>query len=239
MMKRLASLATVLLVAVGWVAPAHSQNLSIGAHAGGNFATFQGDTDAFTESLQDVFGSGNTDVGRRTAVRAGVFVEIPLTEVVSLRPELMYTQKGSTVEASASQTIGGEQIEVDLDGTLRFHYLQIPVLAAAEIPTQGPLVPRFYVGPAVGFDLSTESELEATATVGGESETETQTDDVDVEDVDVGAVVGGELGYRIAPGQTIALDVRYNPSFTAVNPEGDFDVRNDVLSVGVSYRFAL
>lgn len=238
-MKRFAPLAAVLLVAVGWMAPAQSQNLSIGAHASGNFATFQGDTDTYTESLQNIFGSGNTDLGRRAAVRAGVFVEIPLTEVVSLRPELMYTQKGSTVEASASQTIGGEQIEVDLDETSRFHYLQIPVLATAEIPTQGPIVPRFYVGPAVGFDLSAESEVEVTVTGGGESGTQAQTNDVEVEDVDVGAVVGGEFGYRIAPGQTIALDVRYNPSVTAVNSEGDFDVRNDVLSVGVSYRFAL
>jgi hypothetical protein len=229
----------VLLIVVGAPEPAHSQNLTVGLHAGGTFATFQGDTDEFSRRIQGVVGSGNTDLGRRAALRTGVFLEIPLTDVVSLRPEIVYAQKGATLEARGTQTIADQEVAVDLDGTLRFHYVHIPVLAVAEIPTETSLVPRFYVGPTVGFDVSSESELEASATLAGETQTETRTDDANVEDVDVGAVVGGELGYRIAPGQTIALDVRYNPSINSVNPEGDFDVRNDVLSVGVSYRFDL
>jgi len=238
-MKRLAPLAAVLLFTLGWLAPAHSQNLSIGAHAGGNFATFQGDTDEVTAGLEEVFGSGSSDIGRRTAVRAGVFLEVGLTEAVALRPEIVYTQKGATIDARVTQTVFGDPVEVELDGTFRFHYLQVPVLATVEIPTESRIVPRLYVGPAAGFDLSAEAELETTATQGGETATESETNDVDVEDVDVGAVIGGELGYRIAPGQTIALDIRYNPSFNSANAEGDIDIRNDVLSVGVSYRFAL
>jgi hypothetical protein len=133
---------TLFLLIVGSAPePPLSQNLTVRVHAGGAFAAFQGDTDDFNRRIQGVVGSGNTDVGRRAALRTGVFLEIPLTDVVSLRPEIVYAQKGATLEARGTRAI--------------------------------------------------------------------------------------------------APDFRHNPRIQSVHSEGDFDVRNDVLSVGVSYRFDL
>jgi len=238
-MKQCAALATVVLFAVGLVGVAQGQPLSIGGHAGGNFATFQGDTDEFTTGLGEVFNTGRSDLGRRTAFRIGVFLEIPLTDVVGLRPEVLYTQKGATLDGSATQVVVGEEFEVEFEGTFRFDYLQIPVLAVVKIPTEGSFTPRLFVGPAVGFNVSAEGEAESTVTGPDTRRTDTITEEADVEDVDLGGVIGGERGYALANGHTIALDLRYNPIFNTVNPDGEFDVRNQVFSAGLSYRITL
>lgn len=81
--------------------------ISMGPLVGLNFADISGD------DFADEFGDTNSRLG----FAIGGFAEFGLSDLVSLRPELVYTQKGTEVEA------GGVEAKVKLDN------VQLPVLA--------------------------------------------------------------------------------------------------------------
>lgn len=219
MQRLIPILFTLLLVP----SAAQAQGVKLGIRAGGNFATFRGDTE---EALE--FPGTSSEFERRTALQIGGFFQFAVSDQFTIQPELIYTQKGSSLDGSVS--VQGQV--VDFSGTFRFSYLEIPVLAKFQIPTTGSLKPSIFAGPALGFNLTSEFEIEA----GGESETD---DDVDVSSTELGVVIGGELAYILASGNAISLDIRYNPGITDVDSEGDESLQNDIITVGLSYTFSL
>lgn len=238
--RRLACLflLTGLLATSGGVLPASAQSLKFGLQAGGNFASFRGETGALTETENE---ESSAELGRRTAFQAGAFVEIGINDWLSVRPELSYVRKGTTIDATLRATnpqTGEVQTFAELDGTLRLSYLELPVLAKLQLPTTGRFAPSLFVGPSFGVNLTSESRTEVRSQV-DEINDETRTEDVDTADTEFGAVIGGEVAYTLSSGHAVSLDVRYSTGFTDASP-GDVDapVQNEVVSVGVGYTFS-
>jgi len=232
-MKKITSIGLLLCLIVG---TAQAQSTKLGIRVGGNLASFRGDTN---QLARDFGGERGSDFGRRSGLTVGGVLRVGLTDVFSIRTEVAYTQKGATLETTSSTTIDGQSGTIESDLTGRLDYLDIPVLAEFAIPTSGKVEPYLFAGPSVGFELDSEVETETTVRLQGESATETETEDIDVESTDVGAVIGGGAAYVLDSGNSISLDVRFNPSFRSLDSDSPIDVQNDVITVGLEYTFLL
>jgi hypothetical protein len=170
--------------------------VSFGAKAGVNFATITGDE--------------TSGVDARTSFHVGGVVEIPVSDVFSVQPELLYSSQGAKYK------------EEDIDVELKLDYLNLPIMA------------KFYVGegfsleagPQIGIMLSSKFEVEG---ISAEIDEATK-------DIDFGLNFG--LGYKMATGLT--LGARYNLGLTNFwDSEGSesVDNKNGVIQISIGYFF--
>lgn len=196
-MKKLLSLICVIaLVSAAGVTTANAQSpLNFGLRGGLNIANLNNvdDTDA------------------RTGFTAGAYFnfKVPMSPV-SIQPEILYTQKGF----EASGTVFGQQISA----TTKLDYIEVPVLAKFSF-APGPVTPKVYFGPYVGFNVKAEAEVES----GGQSGTEDIKDSI--KDTDFGVVVGAEVSIS-----KLNVGIRYGAGLTKI-AEDDSDGKNGVLSI--------
>jgi hypothetical protein len=158
---------------------------------------------------------GDIDPDGITAIRAGGFVEIGLSDAFFVQPELLYSAKGYEVSRA------GITAETNLD------YLSVPILAKYAFVNNRDLQVSAQAGPYVGILLSAES---------GGADVSDQTSSVDV-----GGQVGVGAAYSAGPG-SITLDVRAGFGFTDVNDNSNNNqsATNQVLpSATVGYAFEL
>jgi len=126
-----------------------------------------------------VFGE-NVKENPRTGIVAGGFAVIGFGGAFSVQPELNYVQKGHTVEFTPLPPPGQPGLEVSRferlepgKMTLRFSYIEIPVLARyrfAPDDTEG-LYPHVFAGPTFGFNLTSNIGIESDAYDGGDTQT--------------------------------------------------------------------
>jgi hypothetical protein len=140
---------------------ASTNEISFGAKAGVNFASFTGDIDG--ENVDDWEG--------RTGLNFGGVVNIPISDVFAVQPEVIFSQQGFT------------ESYMGYDVTGRFDYLNIPVLADFTVAEGFSL----QAGPQVGFNIKKEIE-----SPDGKEDVE------DVESVSFDGVVGAQ--YRLPIG---------------------------------------
>lgn len=102
-----------------------AQELQFGIKGGLNIASFTGDT---------------SGIDSRTAFHFGVMAEIPVSEVFSIQPELLYSAQGAKAD--------GDQLKLD--------YLNI-LLMAKYYAAQGVSIEA---GPQIGLLVSAKSEID-------------------------------------------------------------------------------
>lgn len=197
----LPTLAAVALAAAPAAAEAQS---GFGIVGGVNFATLSGD------------GAG--DAGHRTGLVLGGFAAIPLGNVLTFRPEVVYTQKGATYE------LAGVERGLQLD------YIEIPILLRIGVPVGMGL--HALAGPTMAFELSCSSEVEG----GGVDLSGDCDDDEERKSFLVGGQVGA--GVDLPLGATVlSLDGRYTFDLESF-PENEADERSHrVWSVTASVGF--
>ncbi len=77
-----------------------AQGLEAGLRTGSSFSTFRGNTEVVRRGTA-------YDLQRRSGIQTAGFVAVPLTDVLRLRPELKYVQKGAIVEDTRAFTPTG------------------------------------------------------------------------------------------------------------------------------------
>lgn len=189
---------------------AQEKNIQLGAKAGLNLASLTGDLDG---------------TKGRTSFHLGGMAEIPMTDKLSIQPELLFSSQGAK----------------DGDASLIFNYLNIPVMGKYYVTEELSLE----VGPQFGYLLSANFKYE---TDGGDNpNTETndersntkasETEDVkdDVKSIDFGLNIG--LGYKMENG--INFGARYNLGLAnANNIEGSSETfKNGVFQISIGYFF--
>lgn len=185
----LAALAALLVL------PAAHAQATFGLRAGLNVSDFSGD------------GAPNTDP--RLGFSGGVTADVPLSPMVSLRPELIYTMKGG-VDANNS------------DVTLAVDYIEVPVLIGVTIPaTDTGLLLGAYAGPTLAFKVRESLNGQ----FGGLN--------ADVfKSTDVGAALGATVGAG-----PFAVDARYTLGLTNAADNDNLNIRNNVFSISAVYTF--
>lgn len=203
--------------------------ISWNAKVGMNMSNFTGD--AFKDSKM------------RIGFNVGVGAEYQFTEMWSIQPSLMFTQKGTKMEVS----------EDDVTATAKLNpmYLEIPVLAAARFAVADNQNIVIKAGPYFAFGLAGKFKTEVSGDLGGVS-VEDVLDYFDVPkeaDLFKDAKDGGVDMKRFDFG--IGVGVAYEIGKVFVSLDGEFGLTklidfkdNDVsnpknmnFSIGVGYKF--
>ncbi len=187
-----------------------TKNLQIGAKAGVNFSTITGD-------LSEIKG--------RTSFHFGGVVELPISEKLSVQPELLFSSQGAKYPD---------------EGTLILNYLQMPIMGKYYVMDELSLE----FGPQIGYLLSAKFKYDSDEdgndpgpNTTGERSQAVEKEDVksDVKSLDIGLLFG--LGYKLDNG--INFGARYNLGLLDGNnfDDGFGKFKNSVFQISVGYFF--
>jgi len=196
-MKKILILSIVTLSAVTMQA-----QIKFGVKAGANFYKLTG-KDASDAGLEE---SRKIKIG----LGAGAFANIPINEMLSVQPELLFSQEGNY------------QKEGDVKMHVNLNYLQLPVMVQYN-HTSG-----FYAetGPQVGLLLSAKSKTE----ISGEKETQDLKDQM--KSIAFAWSVGA--GFKLQNG--VGIGARYNFGLTTIDDSDEASKLNSSgFHIGLFY----
>lgn len=234
----------VCLLVLGTTVPeAAAQSPRVGLRTGPTFGFMSNGASLFTG------GQATVNANPRLDLHAGAYLVLPLTEAVSLQPELLYTRKGGHFSQPLPERYSVERY--------RLSYVQGLLLGRRSLPIPGRLSAHAVAGLSVDLTLSGAVRRNARTTEG------TLEDHVDLlannhlRCWDLGLVVGAGLGYSLGTSGRLSIDLRYNPGLHSVfsgggnelNPSTDADIfplasspstlRHDVVTASFTYTVPL
>ena len=211
-------IALLIALIIFGLTQANAQNF--GFKGGYNYSSFNGEV-AKDNTLKGLSG-----------FYVGALLELPLGDVLSLQPEVIYSRQGAAWEKDYNIPILGKG---SLKNDIKLDYLNIPVMAKVNL---GPLF--LQGGVQFGFLVG---KPETSSTVNGRRVTEELDKDA-YASFDFG--VGAGLGVNLS--QHFFIEARYTHSLTnALDPDNnslknarisdDNNFKNAVLSVGLGVKF--
>ena len=211
-------IALLIALTIFGLTQANAQNF--GFKGGYNYSSFNGDV-AKDNTLKGLSG-----------FYVGALLELPLGDVISLQPEVIYSRQGAAWEKDYNIPILGKG---SLKNDIKLDYLNIPVMAKVNL---GPLF--LQGGVQFGFLVG---KPETSSTVNGRRVTEELDKDA-YASFDFG--VGAGLGVNLS--EHFFIEARYTHSLTnALDPDNNSlknasisdknDFKNAVLSVGLGVKF--
>lgn len=173
-------------------------------------------------SFTNVRGDSVVNTDSRTVGCFGGFVEIPINDMVSFQPELLYAMKGAKESC--------EEEGYEEESVLKLTYVEIPMLFKINVPMAGAVRPFLVVGPEVAFKVSAKFE----DTVNGKTE---KGDAEEVKGTDLGMIIGGGIGFPMMDRMAM-LEARYDLGLTTIDdsPAKD-DVKNNAISIMLGITF--
>jgi hypothetical protein len=174
-----------------------------------------------------------------TGPTGAVFLDIPLSDRVSFRPEVAYVQKGVMVREGGTFNLFNVPITVGGKIAYQSQNLEVPLLIKVNL-TDGPVQPYFIAGPSVGYALDGRIRTRGTGLLS------TKPFDINVPyggtltRWDVGAVGGLGLSMEAGAGK-IFVEGRYTHGFTRQIqvPIVNVNVRNRGVALSVGYSFPI
>lgn len=168
-----------------------------------------------------------------------IFLDIPLSDRVSFRPEAAYVQKGFVVREGLDVNLGGFNLPIGARVAYQSKNIEIPLLLKVNL-TDGAFQPYLIAGPSVGYALDGRIRTRATAFF------TTQPYDVDLNyggmlnRWDIGAVGGLGLSMDAGAGKFF-IEGRYTHGFTrqVQVPIVNVDVRNRGIAASIGYSFPI
>ncbi len=160
-------------------------------------------------SMANFYGDDVEDTSMKIGAVGGAFVTAHINEMIGVRLEALYVQKGAEAEDSVGTTV--ETVKAKYD------YLEIPLLAVAQFEAAEKMMINVYAGPALGILVSAKVE------------------DVDVKDftksMDFGIAGGAGFSYAMEA-FTILLEARYTLGLMSLDDtEAEADVKNGNFSI--------
>ncbi len=173
----------------------------------------------------------------RLGLTIGLTADVPFTPSLSIRPELLYVQKG--YKSSFDVPAGVFDPEQGIEGsvTAEIDYLEVPLLLAYTFPTSSPLEVAVEAGPTLAYKLSTGFSCSGDFEDEGCEDDEFEDED-GLRDFDLGGAVGVTVGSG-----PFGVGVRYTNSLLSIAKGDEFDTnedfspRNQVLTASLMYRF--
>jgi hypothetical protein len=204
------------------VAAQRMGDMTFGIMGGPQFATLKEDPDP-TE----------VEYGYKAGVLAGVFLAIPLTDVFSIEPQALFSQKGADVDGTGAKS--------SLDGSIRINYIEIPVLLKVRFPmSYSQVTPFLFAGPSFAFRVGCTARGEILTATGSEDCDKVGNGTLlDLKSTDVGLTGGGGIQFN-AGGYPLRLDARYTWGLTDINDSGDArEIKNRAFAatIGIGFPF--
>ncbi|GAB3505809.1 porin family protein [Spirosoma knui] len=228
-MKRIV-LAGIVALGLSFAQTAVAQ-VQVGIRGGANWAF---------ASKPEFLGSLTPDFHPSPGPTGAIFLDIPLSDYVSFRPEISYIQKGFMVKEGVDLNLGGVSLPIGARIAYQSQNLEVPLLFKVNF-SDGPVQPYLIAGPAVGYALDGRVRSRATALL-----VTSQPIDVDVNyggalnRWDVSAVGGLGVAMDAGPGKFF-IEGRYTHGFTrqVQVPVVNVNVRNRGVGVSLGYSFPI
>lgn len=203
-------------------------------------ASTVGRSKAYNDVLKNNGGSSTLSIG----FSAGVAFAIPVGDIFSIQPEILYTQKGSK-----------EKYDDDY-GQFKFNHVEVPVLLKFTFGEEDELRFFGYVGPYVGYVLNgkiigkEDGKKETLKLKFGDEPANYTGDDLyipagNVNRLDIGAYVGAGISYPVGSG-ALSLEGRYGYGFTNFRKDSsgrasadDLKSQNRTIGVFLGYSIPL
>lgn len=179
--------------------------LKVGIKAGMNYSN------VYSENSDKFVADG------KFGFAGGVFVSIPLTQLIGIQPELMYSQKGFKSETKILGT--------SYEGKATFSYLDLPIHLQIK-PTENISI---LAGPQFSYLLSSKYEF------GNFSSTQNS----DLEDENNRATVGISAGIDFTV-ENFLISARGSWDLSKMNKDNttsDINYKNQLFQVTLGYRF--
>lgn len=199
----------LLTAAVLFIATASFAQFSGGIKAGANFATLGGD---------DV----GDDAKMRVAFHFGLYGSYPLSDKLSLQPELLYSSVGAKYDFSESDPDFGDY---SVDGSYQLNYLSVPIMLGFKLSENFSL----QVGPQIGFLLSAKDKGDVKFDGGSESY------DDDIKDGFKGTDFGLNFGLGYSFGK-MGVSARYSLGLSSIADYEDSDLKSNVIQLSLQYK---
>lgn len=177
------------------------EELSFGIKAGINYSN------VYSESGDGYVANG------KVGFAGGVFVSIPLNELIGVQPELLYSQKGFKTEGTF------------FDGQITSSYLDLPIHLQIK-PTENISI---LAGPQFSYLLSTKYELNGFSAI----------DEEDLDDNNNKATVGISAGVDFEV-QNFLISARGSWDLNKVNKDNstsDINYKNQLFQITLGYKF--
>ena len=188
-----------------------SNGVHLGIKGGVNFSNM------YTEDVDD-----NNVL---TSFNAGLYVNLPISNFISIQPELLFSRKGSELTYNNAFA----------DGTAKFklNYIEVPVLLKLNLTKNF----NIHAGPYFAYLIDAQVTNE---TASGNFNFEDNFNNEDFNKIDTGIAVGIGVDFNM-----IGIGARYNYGLTTVGKEKTFagtnytfpDGKNSNLSVYATYKF--
>ena len=131
---------------------------------------------------------------------AGIYGQIPVSDYVTIQPELLYARKGASFDDVQGQSV---------DAKLNLDYVEVPVLFKVNLPVENTFFPNLFAGPYASYALTrsyTGDDADALESLSGNPEDLfKQTDygvalgaEFDLTVADVGFTLGGRYDLGLA-----------------------------------------
>ena len=223
LLTRTVTACTVCLVAAMSLSPAglHAQAAApprFGALLGASLTTI---SDADLAGSTGVEG-GTLEAKRRIGFQLGAYFTKPLSQNVSLQPEVHFIQKGTKAEATITdaeelEIIGAETVEA----AFRLTYLEVPLLLRVDMGSSN-LRPFIVAGPSVAYRVACKVEVSfaglSLGTDCDEDDDDPETPDDPFKKYDVGGIIG--LGVASTNGgRALSAQVRYSHGLVSIARE--------------------
>lgn len=158
----------------------------------------------------------------------GGFLTYNINEMFAVQPEVLYVVKG----AKAKETISVWGLSYKVKAKASITYLEIPVLARLNIPTQGNFKPHLFAGPCFALKLSDKYKIE----IDGEEE-EDEIEELKGSDFGLVIGAGADICLSFLGRGRIIVDIRYTMGLPTISDVEDEDVKNKVISFMLGYSF--
>ncbi|MBC8155117.1 MAG: PorT family protein [Bacteroidetes bacterium] len=168
-----------------------------------------------------------------------LFLEVPLSDRISFRPELAYVQKGFMVRESFDLNLSVINLPIGASVAYQSQDLEVPLLLKFNL-TDGAVQPYFIAGPAVSYAVNGRIRTRGTGLF------RTQPIDIDLNyggalnRWDISGVVGAGLAFDAGAGKVFG-EVRYQHGFSrqVQVPVLNLNVRNRGVAVSLGYSFPI
>jgi hypothetical protein len=172
-------------------------------------------------NFSNLYTDNADDENVLTGFNIGLYAKVPVTNSISIQPEVYYTGKGAEVVYNNAFASGTAKFKLN--------YIEVPVMLVANVTKNF----NVQVGPYAGYLISGKTT--------NESGTYNFQDNIDTDDfnkIDAGVAAG--LGIDL---ETVSFGVRYNYGLTKIGKENTTtnqafpDAKNSVLSFYGAFSF--
>ncbi len=197
-----------------------------GVRAGLNAARWQGKATQNIQGMTQLTG-GVTSTRTVPGFHAGGYVNLPITDFLSVEPGLFYSQKGYSMTGNfTSDRL--EFLNAQATVTNQAHYIDMPVLAKVYLAEGFHL----FAGPQVSYlvnnTVRTRANVLGFSLLNQEFNTTGNFERLDV-------AISGGMGYRFGNG--FNLQAGYDYGLRRLDARNSFDTFNRVVKVSLGYEF--